>query len=465
MKNLILFVLLGSLGLAGPPQLRTRTSFNFGGQGDNPISFFMNSNGETFVGGIKDTWIGHNSAITKISNSGVQKWIVTDSSKVSTSMVCGESFIYWTTYKTGSIRKTDTEGKEIWNIKISDSWTSVFIYNGLPVITIDGNLPKIVFLDGDGNITKELPIPSIYMQGSWLPKLQGKNLWLFGTPFSVPGTSVLVINLETGEKLWEKWFEKTIRTTGSVDTAGNGYLTVSWHPTTDSSYVMEIMTVKLDSLGNEIWRNNWLPRSSVETNQENWINNSTVSLEKNLLVICGGIQEGNTHSWEKDAYITGFDATTGKLAWFKIINYANNHLESTIGVQFTDSKKLAVMGVSHCPPSFDPPSKIFVETYEVGAILGVENLIQPPAEFRLEQNYPNPFNPNTNIRYSIGSKQHVKLTIYDLLGREVSTLVNREQEAGSHEVNFNAANLPSGTYLYRLQTADRVETKKMVLLK
>jgi len=88
-----------------------------------------------------------------------------------------------------------------------------------------------------------------------------------------------------------------------------------------------------------------------------------------------------------------------------------------------------------------------------------------PVLFSLNQNYPNPFNPSTKIKYSIPESGFVKLSVYNLVGEELTVLVNKEVSAGIYEVIFNAANLPSGTYFYRLQTSNSVQTKKMVLLK
>jgi hypothetical protein len=85
--------------------------------------------------------------------------------------------------------------------------------------------------------------------------------------------------------------------------------------------------------------------------------------------------------------------------------------------------------------------------------------------FNLSNNYPNPFNPSTNISYTIPERGNVSLKIFDLLGGEVAQLVNGEIEAGSYNVSFNAANLPSGIYFYRLQAGDFVQTRKMILLK
>lgn len=98
-------------------------------------------------------------------------------------------------------------------------------------------------------------------------------------------------------------------------------------------------------------------------------------------------------------------------------------------------------------------------------ITNVEDEIINPDKFSLLQNYPNPFNPTTRIQYSIGSMQHLKLKVYDVLGNEVATLVNEYKPAGSYEVEFDASGLTSGVYFYKLQAESFIETKKMILLR
>ena len=92
-------------------------------------------------------------------------------------------------------------------------------------------------------------------------------------------------------------------------------------------------------------------------------------------------------------------------------------------------------------------------------------LLTIPETFILEQNYPNPFNPSTRISYQLPVSGNVTLKVYDLLGREVATLVNEEKPAGSYEVSFDASQLSSGVYLYRLSSGSFIETKKMILMK
>lgn len=105
-------------------------------------------------------------------------------------------------------------------------------------------------------------------------------------------------------------------------------------------------------------------------------------------------------------------------------------------------------------------------------ITKIEDEIVSLNGFKLEQNYPNPFNPTTKIRYAIPSAENplvgagggfVTLKVYDLLGRDIATLVNEEKPAGIYEVEFNVKNLSSGIYFYKLQTGSFAETKKMIL--
>lgn len=88
-----------------------------------------------------------------------------------------------------------------------------------------------------------------------------------------------------------------------------------------------------------------------------------------------------------------------------------------------------------------------------------------PKKFGLNQNYPNPFNPVTSISYAVAFAQHVQLKVYDLIGNEIAVLVNETKSPGKYTVEFSSSNLASGTYFYRLQSGDFVQTKKMIILK
>jgi hypothetical protein len=88
-----------------------------------------------------------------------------------------------------------------------------------------------------------------------------------------------------------------------------------------------------------------------------------------------------------------------------------------------------------------------------------------PSDFELSQNYPNPFNPSTTIKFALPEKASVTITVFNMLGEKVTDLFAGEKEAGYHQISFNAANLPSGVYVYRLNTGNFLSTKKMMLIK
>jgi hypothetical protein len=98
--------------------------------------------------------------------------------------------------------------------------------------------------------------------------------------------------------------------------------------------------------------------------------------------------------------------------------------------------------------------------------VGITNVnSEIPNEYKLKQNYPNPFNPTTKIKFDIPKSSNVKLTVYDITGKEISILVNEKISPGSYETEFNGDKYASGIYFYRLETPDFFQTKKMLLIK
>lgn len=116
---------------------------------------------------------------------------------------------------------------------------------------------------------------------------------------------------------------------------------------------------------------------------------------------------------------------------------------------------------------FKNPSLKWGTASAVVTVTGVdEELVGlKPQTFELYSNYPNPFNPSTKIRYAIPQTAFTTLKVYSILGQEVATLINEERAPGVYEVNFDAANLTSGTYLYKLQAGSFTDTKKLILIR
>lgn len=105
-------------------------------------------------------------------------------------------------------------------------------------------------------------------------------------------------------------------------------------------------------------------------------------------------------------------------------------------------------------------------TWEANGVIGIISYnSKVPASYALSQNYPNPFNPVTNIKYDLLRSGEVRLAVYDMVGREIETIINSRQNAGSYVVQFDASRLTSGVYFYTLRTGDYTATKKMVIVK
>ena len=109
--------------------------------------------------------------------------------------------------------------------------------------------------------------------------------------------------------------------------------------------------------------------------------------------------------------------------------------------------------------------QIWTAAVDVNSIGVTQIITEVPEGFFLTQNYPNPFNPTTNLEFGISKLGFVSLKVYDLLGKEVTTLVNEIKPAGLYEVEFDGSILPSGIYYYKLEAGSFSETKKMLLIK
>ena len=105
----------------------------------------------------------------------------------------------------------------------------------------------------------------------------------------------------------------------------------------------------------------------------------------------------------------------------------------------------------------DSPTHINIHENQPGAVV--------PGDFHLAQNYPNPFNPVTNIRFIISQSDYVQLSIYDLSGQLLEKLVDGKMNKGEHIVQWNASNLPSGTYIYKIESGHFLQIKKCMLIK
>jgi hypothetical protein len=109
---------------------------------------------------------------------------------------------------------------------------------------------------------------------------------------------------------------------------------------------------------------------------------------------------------------------------------------------------------------------IYNNNYQIDSTTSIaDKHLSVPSNYLLYQNYPNPFNPITKIKYSLPLSDNVQIKVYDILGREIKTLLNEYKQAGTYEIEFDAGNLLSGVYFYSIRAGNYTATKKLILIK
>jgi photosystem II stability/assembly factor-like uncharacterized protein len=172
----------------------------------------------------------------------------------------------------------------------------------------------------------------------------------------------------------------------------------------------------------------------------------------------------------RDSIVVGFATidTTIFAITGTMVFYSNNNGMSWIAddTRFTNPHIAALIAVGSDLYAGTSGSGVWKRPLSEMIIDNVEPLLKElPTQYVLNQNYPNPFNPTTTISYQLPTQSHVTLKVFDMLGRDVATLVNSVEQPGFKSVNFNANNLVSGVYFYRLQAGNYMQTKKLLLLR
>jgi len=168
------------------------------------------------------------------------------------------------------------------------------------------------------------------------------------------------------------------------------------------------------------------------------------------------VSSDNGTSWQLVAAFTGTNFTWTQQT-YDITNFANG--SSQVKVRFRLSSDPSLQNTGWWVDD------VTITNY-CGSLVGISgNDPVLPNTFALGQNYPNPFNPATVIKYQLPKSSNVKIRVFDILGKEVATLVNEKIEAGYHQVEFNGGDLASGLYLYKIEADGFTDVKKMMLIK
>ncbi len=235
-------------------------------------------------------------------------------------------------------------------------------------------------------------------------------------------------------------------TSAAIDNSNNVYVT-GFSSAVGTSY--DYATIKYNSS----LAQQWVSRTAGATNEQP--TSLSVDLASGFVYVTGSVVSGNYD------YLTIGYRNNGTLYWQKTETGSAGANDFASFVVASDSTRVFVTGSAN----FSATGIAFY-TLRYSSILAIEpisNIV--PSSFALMQNYPNPFNPNTTIRFDIAKSSFVKITVYDLTGRQLEVLAAENLKAGEYEVKWDAAKYSSGVYFYSIVTDNFVQTKKMILTK
>jgi len=374
-------------------------------------------------------------------------------------------------------------GPDIWLIKTDSNgdtlWTKTF---GGPAAdggtyvqqTVDGGFVIIGTTNsfGAGNTDYLLMKTDSNGDSLWFKTFGGvyNDVAFSGQQTSDNGYIIVGYNQHTGFENSDIWLVKTdsYGDTLWTKTFGGEFneLPYSAQQTSDDGYIItgytysygegnsDVWLIKTDSNGDSLWTKTF-GGSSNEAGQ------SVIETSDNGLIVCG-YSFSFSPLGDEDIWLIKTDSD-GNTAWMNTLIGSDNEIGFSID-QTTDDGFIITGSIQQS--GNNDRDLLLLRVNADGQISGIENFgLQTVSSFELEQNYPNPFNPITTIKYAIGSKQYASLKVYDVLGNEIATLVNEEKSAGTYTVNFNAVNLPSGIYFYRMKAGSFSDTKKFILMK
>lgn len=384
--------------------------------------------------------------------------------------VCLDGF---DTVSNAMILKYDKTGNLLWmrnivSAPITDLVKVMIDYQGNIILTGSyffslGNNSDIfiVKLNPDGNLIWRKNYNAGYPDSPYDMFIDRKNnTYILGQTGSVslgfPVFSTFKYD-SSGNNLWLSKYSATgfahdIPSAIYADNEGNVYITGSSHRT---SSLFDITTIKYDSMGDSIW----VRRFNGVANDTDCSNSIVVNSNGDIFV------SGYTKCYNRYNFINISYSSNGVINWIDTIPaFINQALLSTSSIKVSQSENLYSLGSSWTTNTNYDMTTIKYLNYSIG-INPISTEI--PSHFSLSQNYPNPFNPSTKIRFEIPAKTNsiTRITVYDVLGKVISTLINENLKPGIYETEFIASGLSSGIYFYKMSSGNFTSTKKLVVLK
>jgi len=453
---------------------------------DKVRSIAIDNSGNIYVTGISyGSGTNYDYATIKYSSAGFQQWVARYNGpanfrdEAQSVAVDGSGNVYVTGSSSGSGSsdyvsiKYNSEGVEQWVARFSASENSD---DGAYAIALDvlGN----VYVTGsshDSGTTYDYVTIKYNSSGieQWISRYNGTgngddysssividnsgNIYITGYSIGI-GTDFDYASIKYNSAGIQQWVNR-YNGSGSeddyaksivVDASENVYVTGR---SFGIGSLEDYATIKYNSIGDQ----QWVSRYNGPGNSYDYPNEIVVDDANNIYIT--GLSFGSG---------TSFDCATikynsdGIQKWVARYNGLGNESDGAKSIVLTSSENIIVTGFSNNSSGTDT----YCITIKYSQSVGINQLSSGvPDQFSLSQNYPNPFNPTTKIEFSLPEKSFVKLKVYDITGKSVTELVNESLSAGTFQYIFNAGDLTSGLYFYKLKTDKFSETKRMILLK
>jgi hypothetical protein len=438
-------------------------------------------------------WVSGNSTdflTIKYDSSGNQKWVkhyngLANDEDGATAIVIdkagniyvagyssygGNSFVYCTI-------KYNATGDQVWirNFGIPSPSSQPYAmtiddFSNIYITGMNNSKATTVSYDSSGNLRWGLSYNNQGAQANSIALDSSNNVFITGFLYSgdslFPGSTYITIKYtSSGVQDWvRKYSYSSVQYpcdnkaySVNVDKAGNVYVSGNAQFTNLPKDYYGI--IKYSNSGDTIWERHLQVRAIF------YVMETTIDSYSNIYATSGA---ADTALYSKSNYFTFKYDSSGTLLWTKRYN-PNAPLDSYSSCIAVDKfGDVFISGFAGNPKSVEQDMCTVKYSQPLYGIKKIENAV--PGEYKLYQNYPNPFNPNTKIKFDIiqgvrNPGSEVRLIIYDILGRELETLVNEQLSSGTYEVEWNASNFSSGIYFYQLKIDDFTETKKMVLIK
>lgn len=477
MKNslLVLFALLIAVSV-GFPQSATKI-WEVKLEGDpasQPRAVISDTSGCTYLA---DNYFRDQkyARIRKFSPDGVKLWEWIDTAS-SGSDIMPKSIAYSITDNsiivptTITLNKFSADGELLWRIPYIGYVAAVF---GDTIATLVpwGTNGTVVFSDLNGNYVRSF---QTYMPTYGFIGIAFKDNFVWISSNSPDGiisnTAAYLAKFTTDGTLLWRWNAPDVNYAfPEIDRDGNAYFALTQFrlipaPTNSAAY---FRLVALDPSGVVSWDREWIEHPPGPANYSNSALSIAVSnhdTSSRQVVLMGLTERSDSlNQGYGQYYARCFKATTGDSLWKLRADYDTTYIVSQYEAgTFTPDGDLVIAGDGF-PLSLASTSylqKFHSTTTEVRELpMGI------PEKFSILQNYPNPFNPTTKIRFELPRATHVKLVVYDVLGREMEILWDGEKSPGVYEADWNASQFPSGIYFARFTTPSGIETRKMILIR